>query len=86
MTDTRLWSHRIHATFVPIMVSRLIFSLRKTAAKQEGPWDLSDAGDSDVGGSPEVEPLRFAYWFEASYETLGALAPPNGEVIELGSR
>jgi len=39
-----------------------------------------------MGGLPEVESLRFAYWFDASYKTLGALALPNGEVVELGSR
>ena len=86
MIDTQLWSRRILATFVPIIVSYLRFSLRKAAAEQAEPWDLSAVGDSDMGGLPEVESLRFAYWFDASYETLGALALPNGEVIELGSR
>lgn len=80
MIDARLWSHRIHATFLPIIVSRLIFSLRRAAAKEAESWDLSAVGDSCMGGLPETEPLRFAYWLDVSYEASGALAPPNGEV------
>ena len=78
MIDSQLWSRRIHATFVPIMVSRLVLSLKNAAAEQAEQWDFSAVGDFAVGGSPEVEPLRFAYWFDASYGTLGALAPANG--------
>ena len=86
MIDTQLWSRRIHATFVPIMLSHLIISLRKTAAEQAEPWDVSAVGNSDMGELPEVEPLRFAYWLDVSRGTLGALASPNGGVIELDSR
>ena len=68
------------------MLSRLIISLRKTAAKQAEPWDLSAVGNSDMGELPEAEPLRFAYWLDVSRGSLGALAPQNGEVIELESR
>ena len=68
------------------MVSRLMFSLRKTAAKQAKPWAISARGNYSMRALTEVETIRFAYWFDVSHETSGALAPPNGEVIELGSR
>ena len=76
----------MHATFLPIMVSRLMFSLRKNVARQAEPWNFSATDSSRVGGLSEVGALRFAHWFDVSHETSGALASPNGEVIELGSQ
>ena len=68
------------------MVSRLMFSLKKTVAGPAEPWSLSTIGDFGRGMSSEGGTLSFApQRLDASHEISGALAPPNEEVIELGS-
>ena len=50
------------------------------------PWTISTMGDFDRGGLPEGKTPRFApRRFDVSHEISGALAPPNGEAIELDS-
>ena len=78
-------SHRSHVVFLPMMVSRLMFSLRKTAAEQVG--SSSATGNSGIGRLPEGESVRFAQqWFDVSHEISTVLVPSSGEIIELNSQ
>ena len=71
---------------LPIMVSRLMFSLKKVVDKGAGPWTMSTMGDSRGGRSQEGGNLSFASRrFDASHETSGTLASLNEEVVELDS-
>ena len=71
---------------LPIMVSRLMFSLKKVVDQGAGPWTLSTMGDSCGGRSRGDGTLNFASRrFDASHETSGTFASLNEEVVELGS-
>ena len=67
-----------------MMVSRLMFSLKKAVDEQAGPWTLSTMGDFGRERSPDDGTLRFVtQTFDGSHEISGALAPPSEGVVEL---
>jgi len=71
---------------LPIMVSRLMFSLKKVVDQRAAPWTLSTMGDSGGGRSLGDGILHFASErFDGSHETSGTLSLSDGGIVELDS-
>lgn len=72
--------------FLPVMTSRLMFSLRKAAVKRTGPPTPSAMGYSDRERLPGDGTLRFVpERTDVSHGASETLTSPNGEVMELDS-
>jgi len=72
--------------FLPVMTSRLMFSLRKAAVKRAGPPAPSAMGHSGRVRLPEDGTLRFVPERpDVSHGASETLVSQNGEVMELDS-
>jgi len=70
--------------FLPVMTSRLMFSLRKAAVKRAGPPAPSAMGHSDRERLPGDGTFRFVpERTDVSHGASESLASPIGEVMEL---
>ena len=83
--DVNLW-YRTNLILIPVMVSRLMISLKKVTAQAKMPWSLDtmttislgrSTGDGTVDSAPRVP--------GGLHETSQASAAPNGEDMELGA-
>ncbi|KAF9648024.1 hypothetical protein BDM02DRAFT_3129359 [Thelephora ganbajun] len=74
--------------FIPIMVSRLMLSLKKAAIEPTLPWSLATMTLSGhgTGARPGVGTLHFvSRTFDVSHEIPRTLTPPDEEDVELES-
>ena len=77
---------RANGIIIPIMVSRLMLSLKKAAAEPTGLWSIATMESTNRGMRPEDGTLHFASKAPGGPHQISEITSlPDGGAIELGS-